>query len=134
VIPFLSQEWLDRLRTSSAVLPDPPAGARSSGVIRHVVRGAPQGTVSYIIRLEEGRVTEATVGDGAGSDAADLSFTASYDDAVSLARGEVSLPGAYMQGTLKVEGDMALLFDLLPCTHRQEFQDFVGKVASETEF
>jgi alkyl sulfatase BDS1-like metallo-beta-lactamase superfamily hydrolase len=133
VTTFLSQEWLDRLREASAVLRDTAEGSRPSGTIRHVVRGAPQGTVSYTIRLEEGRITEATLGDGAATDAADLNLTVSYDDAVLLARGDVSVAAAYMQGTLKVEGDMALLFDLLPCTHRHEFGDFIGKVASETE-
>jgi hypothetical protein len=134
MITFLSQEWLDHLRTVSADLPRPPVGSRTSGTIRQVVRDGPQGVVTCVMHVAEGSIAEATLGDTVAADAADLNFTVSYEDAVRVARGEVSVGAAYMQGNLKVEGDMGMLFDLLPCTHRQEFQDFIGKVASETDF
>lgn len=132
MVAFLSQEWLDLLRTASGAVPVNAGDARpASVVIRHVVSSGPSGTLVYVTRLESGCIIEATVGD---VDDADLSISMSYDDAVCLIQGEVSVGAAYMQGRLKVEGDMAMLFELLPCTHRPEYRAFVAKVANDTTF
>lgn len=132
MVAFLSQEWLDLLRTASGAVPtDTGDACPASAVIRHVVSNGPAGTFVYVTRLEGGRIAEATFGDVGD---ADLSSNISYDDAVRLTRGDVSVGAAYMQGRLKVEGNMAMLFDLLPCTHRPEYQAFVAKVANDTAF
>lgn len=102
----------------------------ASAVIQHVVSGGPTGTVVYVTRLEGGRMSDAALGD---AEDADLHFTMAYHDAVLVARGEVSLGAAYMQGRLKVEGDMVKLFDLLRWSQRPECQEFVATVAGQTE-
>lgn len=92
--------------------------------------GGPDGNVVYVTRFEGGRIADAALGETAD---ADLQFTMAYDDAVLVARGEVSLGAAYMQGRLKVEGDMTKLFELLPWMHQPEYQELVATVARQTD-
>ena len=55
---YLSQEWLDRQRVLGQDLPrDPDASA----VVQHVVTGGPDGDVRYVLTIEEGMVTAATL-------------------------------------------------------------------------
>lgn len=129
MVGFLSQEWLDAQRSALADVP-PAEGA--SAVVQHVVSGAPDGNVSYFTTYADGRITEAAL--GAAPADPDLTITATYADARSLAKGDIDLSAAYMQGTVKVEGNMRTLFELLPATHRPEFRAAVTAVGASTDF
>jgi hypothetical protein len=112
VAQVLSQEWLDRQLTRGDE--EAAEAAAVSGVVQHVVSGAPDGTVSYWIRYDGGRVVEAAFGQ---AESPDLTFQVGYDDAVRIDRDELELSAAYMQGRLKADGDMTMLLALLAGDH-----------------
>lgn len=129
MVAFLSQDWLAALVGATSGL-SPAEGA--TALVQHVVNGAPEGSVTYFLQYEDGRVADAGVGKAPGDP--DLVFTLAYQDAVPLGTGEVDLSAAYMQGTLKAEGDMKALFTLLPATHRESYRSAVTAVAQATDF
>jgi putative sterol carrier protein len=53
---------------------------------------------------------------------------------VLIARGELDLHAGFMQGRVKMSGDMGRLMAVLPCTQSDEFRAALAEVASTTEF
>jgi len=125
VVAFLSQDWLASLVDATSDL-EPAEGA--TALVQHVVTGK----ADYYLHYEDGRVVEAAIGKPPGDP--DLVFTLTPTDAVRLGTGELDLSAAYMQGTLKAEGNMKSLFALLPATHRPEYKAAVTAVAEATDF
>ncbi len=103
---YLSPAWFGRLRALTDDLPVQPG---VSGRVAHVVSGAPDGDVAYVVGFVDGRLTEAALGDA--PDAA-VATSRSYADGLRIARGEVDEAAAFMQGRLKVTGDMATFLGL----------------------
>lgn len=130
MVAFLSQGWLDLQRLASAE--ELPGSNGGSAITQVVVTGAPGGPVSYTTTVEQGRVVAGALGEPAGQP--DINLGLGYDDAVALARGEVELSTLFMQGRLKVEGDMRKLFALLADDHRPATRTRVAELATRTEF
>ena len=77
------------------------------------------GDVAYYWLIVDGTLTEAQLGEiGDG----DFTISMSYDDAVKLQKGELDTNAAFMQGKMKVAGNMAKLLSLLPLTNSPEFK------------
>ena len=104
MLKFLSPQWAEALVAS---LNDSTDGATLQGVsfkLQQVVKGA-DGDVTYWIALDGGSFTG-----GIGPlDGADVTITQDYATAVELARGELNAQAAFMQGKLKVTGNMGML-------------------------
>lgn len=144
MVAFLSQDWLDLQRLSANDLAlDLPAGAgagagtdhdtsRAAAVIETTVTGGPGGNVTYTTTIEHGRLVAAALGEPSGQP--DLTFQVSYDDAVRQARGETELSVLFMQGNLKVEGDMRKLFALLAVDHGPGARGLIAQLAEQIEF
>ena len=66
-------------------------------------------------RIDHGAVKEH--GEGAPSNAADLTFTATPADAQALHDGSLELSVGFMRGQVKMAGDFGKLLQLLPLTH-----------------
>ncbi|HET7720137.1 MAG TPA: SCP2 sterol-binding domain-containing protein, partial [Acidimicrobiales bacterium] len=105
---ILTQAWLDEQREAAAGLPARPG---VSARLQHVVTGAPGGEARYVTVIEDGRITEAALGDDPD---ADLVLTQSFADAERLASGELDLSAAFMQGRVKVVGDIGTFLALQP--------------------
>src|SRR5437764_457358 len=107
---YLSQEWLDESRKLAEGQPvRPGATAR----IQYHTTGGPDGDVKYYWVLEDGKLLESNLGEDAD---ADFTITMVYVDAVKVQRGELDPNAAFMQGKMKVTGNMAKLMSLLPLT------------------
>lgn len=137
MVAFLSQDWLDlqRLAASDLTLDLPlPAGgaSRVAAVVQTTVTGAPDGTVTYTTTVEHGQVVAAALGEASGQP--DLTFQLGYADAARQARGEAELSTLFMQGSLKVEGDMRKLFALLAVDHGPEARALSTELAAQTAF
>ncbi|HUI50032.1 MAG TPA: SCP2 sterol-binding domain-containing protein [Acidimicrobiia bacterium] len=65
-------------------------------------------------RLDDGAI--AARGDGAPTDPADVTFTASPADAQALHDGTLDLSVGFMRGQVKMAGDFGALLRLLPLT------------------
>ena len=106
MVTYLSDEWMDR---AAAALADSPALAAATTdldlTIAYEVTGAPQGKCAYAVRLDHG---SAALQPGPHAEAP-VSFALDYDTAAAIARGELSPQAAFMQGRLKLGGDVTVL-------------------------
>lgn len=106
MVRFLSPEWIktvvDALNDSDDVR---QALKGVELVLQQVVTGAPEGDVSYWTRFEDGKV-EGGLGE---ADSADVTITQDYETAAALSRAELNAQAAFMQGKLKVTGNMGKL-------------------------
>lgn len=125
---FLSEEWLVGTRELAAGQPDRPG---ASARIQYVVTGGPDGEVRYGWVLEDGRLADAALGELADPD---VTFTETYADAVLIQRGELDPGAAFMQGRVKVSGNMAKVMSLLPITGSPEYRDLMARVDAVTEY
>ena len=125
---FLSQEWLDETRALAADQPERPG---ASAKMQYVVTGGPDGDVSYYWVLENGKLLESKTGT---LDEAEVTLTQSYEDAVKVQKGELDANAAFMQGRVKVTGNMAKLMALLPLTNAPEYKGLQEKIKEVTEF
>jgi predicted lipid carrier protein YhbT len=103
---FLSQEWLDASRDALNGSSDIKSATKDVDLtIQQVVTGAPAGDVSYWTKFNDGSV-EGGLGDNPD---ADVTIAQDYETAVALNKGELNAQAAFMQGKLKVTGNMGKL-------------------------
>ena len=125
---YLSQEWLDETRQLAESQPERPG---ASARMQYVVTGAPEGDVKYYWVLENGKLLESKLGELPD---AEVTLTQSYDDAVKVQKGELDANAAFMQGRVKVTGNMAKLMSLLPLTNAPEYKELQTKINEITEY
>jgi putative sterol carrier protein len=128
VAKYLTQEWLDESRELAK---DQPERAGASAKMQYVVTGAPDGDVKYYWVLEDGKLLESQLGEIAD---ADFTLTSTFDDSVAIAKGELDANAAFMQGKMKVTGNMGKLMQLMPLTMSPEYQALGEKIRAITEF
>jgi putative sterol carrier protein len=125
---FLSQEWHDDCRKLAEGQPERPG---ASARMQYVVTGAPDGDVRYFWLLENGKLIESGLGD---MEEAEITLTQSYEDAMAIQKGELDANAAFMQGRVKVTGNMAKLMSLLPITNSPEYKALQGEIREITEY
>jgi hypothetical protein len=79
------------------------AGVRLT--VEHVVTGGPEGTIRWHVTIDDGEVGLA---DGPAV-APDLRFTTDYATAAQIATGELGAQRAFVEGRLRVGGDLGML-------------------------
>ena len=99
--------------------------------MQYVVSGGPDGDIKYWWRLEDGTLLESALG---VAEAADFTMALSYADSVKIQQGELDANAAFMQGRMKVTGNMGKLMQLLPLTNSTEYQALQETVRGITEF
>jgi putative sterol carrier protein len=103
---FLSQEWADDALAALNGSDDVRGAIKGVQLcVQQVVTGAPDGEVSYWTKFDDGKVEG---GLGAATDA-DVTITQDYDTAVAMNKAELNAQAAFMQGKLKVTGNMGKL-------------------------
>jgi putative sterol carrier protein len=125
---FLTQEWLDMQTELAQSFPE-KQGATAR--MQSVVTGAPDGDVSYYTVIENGKILENALGT---DEEPDFTMTQGYDDAVKVLKGELDANAAFMQGRVKVTGNMGKLMSLMPLTQSAEYKAIQADVAAKTEF
>jgi len=125
---YLSQEWLDEGRTLAASQPERPG---ASAKMQYVVTGGPEGDIKYYWVLDNGKLLESHLGEIAD---ADFTLTLTYDDSVKVAQGELDANAAFMQGRMKVAGNMGKLMQLMPLTNSPEYKALQDEIRGITEF
>ena len=126
---YLTEEWhRDYQRLFNDLLPERPG---TSARTQNVVTGGDDGDTSYYWVIEDGKLVEANVGEGP---AIDCTITTSYPDSVKIQKGELDPNQAFMQGRMKVAGNVAKLMALLPLTNSPEYKKLQEEVRSMTEF
>lgn len=125
---WLTQEWMD---AQTELAKDQPERPGASARMQYVLTGGPEGDVKFYWVLEDGRILENQLGT---LDDAELTLTQSYEDAMKVQRGDLDAQAAFMQGRVKVEGNMAKLMALLPITSSPEYRDLQTKLQEITEY
>jgi putative sterol carrier protein len=125
---WLTQEWLDESTRLAATQPIRPG---VSARLQYVVTGGPDGDVQYYWVIVDGQLAENRLGELAD---AEVTLTESYEDAKRMQQGELDANAAFMQGKVKVTGDIAKLMALLPITMSAEFAEFQKQVLAITDF
>jgi len=128
VTKYLTQEWLDEARELAK---DQPERAGASATIQYVVSGGPDGDVKYYWVLENGKLLKSQLGDIAEPE---ITMSLSYDDSVSVQNGELDPNAAFMQGRMKVSGNMGKLMQLLPLTMSPEYKALQEEIRKITEY
>lgn len=125
---YLTQEWLDESRELAK---DQPERAGASARMQYVVTGGPDGDVKYYWVIQDGKLLESKLGEIPDPD---FTMTSTYEDSVAIAKGELDPNAAFMQGKMKVTGDMGKLMQLMPLTMSPEYKELQEKVRAITEF
>ena len=125
---YLSQEWLDETRKMAEGQPERPG---ASARMQYVVTGTPEGDVEYYWVLESGKILESQRGH---LDDAEVTLTTGYEDAVKIQKGELDANAAFMQGKVKVTGNMAKVMSLLPITNSPEYKQLQSEIGAITEY
>jgi alkyl sulfatase BDS1-like metallo-beta-lactamase superfamily hydrolase len=125
---YLTQEWLDQgIKLADSQPERPGASAR----MQYVVTGGPEGDIKYYWVLENGKLKESSLGEIAD---ADFTMTMTYDDSVKVQKGELDANAAFMQGRVKVAGNMGKLMTLMPLTMSPEYKQLQEQIKDLTEF
>lgn len=101
---MLSKDWLDALCATLSASDDHTVRAIQL-TVQQVVTDAPSGEVAYWLAFDHGAVT----GDLGRAANADVTFEMDHATAVALAGAELNHQAAFMQGMLKVTGNMGKL-------------------------
>ena len=125
---YLSQEWLDETRAMAAQQPARPG---ASARIQYVITAGPDGDVKYSWVLEDGILLESHLGTISDPD---VTVTAPYAEWVKIARGDLDMSAAFMQGVIKVAGEMGPWLQLLPITQSREYLELQAGIRELTEF
>jgi alkyl sulfatase BDS1-like metallo-beta-lactamase superfamily hydrolase len=125
---WLSQEWLDESKKLAEGQPERPG---ASARMQYVVTGGPDGDVKYYWVLENGKLLESQLGEMPDPE---VTLTQSYEDAKKIQQGELDANAAFMQGRVKVTGNMAKLMALLPLTNAPEYKQLQEQIGAITEY
>lgn len=126
---YLTQEWLDE---STRLAEDQPERPGASARMQYAVTDVPgQGDVKYYWVLENGKILENKIGELPD---ADFTVTTTYEDSKKIQEGELDANAAFMQGRMKVTGNMGKLMSLMPLTQSPEYKELQEKVRAVTEY
>jgi predicted lipid carrier protein YhbT len=125
---WLSPEWFDETRALAA---DQPDRLGASARMQYEVTGGPNGDVKYYWVLEDGHLRESALGVLAD---AEVTLTTVWSDAVAIQKAELDANAAFMQGKVKVAGNMGKVLALLPITNTPEYRDLQRRIVEITEF
>ena len=124
---LLSEEWLEVQRREAEALPERPG---CTARIQYQVAGPPLGTVVFRSHLEDGRIVVNELGAEEDPDFTVIVPLADFRDVV---RGELDLAVGYMQGRIKVTGNVGRMLSVLPVTASPEWREAMGRVAAATD-
>jgi putative sterol carrier protein len=125
---FLTQEWLDLQKDLAQDFPERPG---ASARMQYKITGAPGGDVTFHTLIDNGKILENALGE---DEQAEFTMAVGYDDFALVSQGELDANAAFMQGRIKVTGNMGKLMSLMPLTQSAEYKAIAEKVNESTEY
>ena len=123
---LLSAEWLERQRAETAALPE---RAGCTARIQYEVTGGQDGPVVFHTHIEDGRITANGLGP---DDDPDFTMLVPMTEFRAVVRGELDSSVGYMQGRIKVTGNIGRMLSVLPVTTSAEWSEAMSRVAADT--
>ena len=123
---LLTPEWLARQQEETAALPVRPG---CSAHIQYEVAGGPDGTVVFHTHLEHGRIVVNGLGP---ADEPDFSMLIPHAEFLAVVRGALDPSVGYMQGRIKVVGNVGRMLSVLPVTTSPEWREAMARLAADT--
>ena len=109
-VKYLSEEWASSMTEALNSSDDFKSAASGQQVkLQQVVTDAPDGGETKYYFTLEGGAAEISLGELADAEA---TLTQSYDTSVAIAKQELNPQNAFMQGKLKISGNMMKLMQL----------------------
>jgi alkyl sulfatase BDS1-like metallo-beta-lactamase superfamily hydrolase len=125
---WLSDDWFEEASKLAEGQPERPG---ATATMQYVVTGGPDGEIKYFMQIENGHLVKQALGELPD---AEVTMTMTYDDSMKVQKGELDANAAFMQGRVKVAGNMAKLMALLPLTNAPEYKDLQQRIRDITEF
>ena len=125
-VPLLSQAWLDLQRELTADLPVRPGAAAR---IEYRVTGGPDGEVVFHQVMEDGRIVDSGLGP---ADEPDFTVLIGHAEFVEVVRGELDQTVGFMQGRVKVTGNIGRMLSVLPVTTSEPWRTAAQRVLAAT--
>lgn len=108
-VKFLSQEWAQEMTTALNSSEDfKRAAGGQQAKLQQVITDAPDGEAKYYFQLEDGNA-QVALGELEGAEA---TISQNYETAAAINRQELNAQQAFMQGKLKITGNMMKLMQL----------------------
>lgn len=124
--PWLSAAWIEAAAAEGAAIAGPPT---LTGVVMVEMTGGPDGDAVAHAVFADGRL----VGSGPGPvPSPDVTLTLTDADARAVLSGDLEMAVAFMQGRMKVAGDMAPVLDLLALSATDDVRSLRDRVAHLT--
>lgn len=126
-VELLTQDWLDVQREATTSLPVRPG---ASARIEYRVTGGPGGEVVFHTVLEDGRIVANELGEDPD---ADFTVLVQHADYVDVVRGELDQNVGFMQGRIKVTGNIGRMLSVLPVTTSAEWRAAAAEARTATD-
>ncbi len=104
---YLSQQWFEEVNAALGQDRQPASEAGAGLTLQQVVTGTPDGEVRYWVRVHDGAV-EAGLGEAGSPDA---TVSQSYETAVDVVTGQLTVQAALMAGRIRLSGKIAALIE-----------------------
>jgi hypothetical protein len=128
VVSYLSDEWCAlTVQMADAIQTRPGATVR----MQYNITGTPRGDEFYYWVVDDGRLTDCGMGK---LDDSEVTLLLEFDDAVMIQKDELGAEVAFMQGRMKVEGNLAKLMALLPVTSAPDYKAVMASLATQTNY
>jgi putative sterol carrier protein len=126
-VELLSQDWLDAQREATSRLPERPG---ASARMEYRVSGGPDGEVVFHTVLENGRIAQSAL--GPADPESDFTVLVPYAEYLAIVRGELDQNVGFMQGRVKVTGNIGRMLSVLPVTTSAEWRAAADEVLART--
>lgn len=125
---WLSEGWIrDTLELGAAM----PEREGMSAVLQYVLQSDDGTEHLYYWVVESGRLADAGLGE---HERPDVELTVGLADARAMQTGALDATSAFMEGRLRVSGNLDRLLELLPLTSSPEYQELERELARRTDF